>query len=113
VASNNLGNELFASLNPSILVEKALGPDRLSLQVWAAILSSVVHDAYSLTPDTESSFVSVGKFSKTEARISYSRHLSPRWDARVDGQLQFYALSVEEALYQLSCQGIISIAYKF
>ncbi|HWA34314.1 MAG TPA: hypothetical protein VG737_09310 [Cyclobacteriaceae bacterium] len=110
-AENNSSDEGFLSLNPSVLFEHKVGSDKLGLQIWASILAYVVRPVEG-TNAVEGKFVSLHTFSKTEARLSYSKYFSRRWEGRIDGQFQFYALSLDQTVYKINSQLVASIAYK-
>ncbi len=110
-AVNNSSDEGFLSLNPSILFENIRGNDKLSLQIWAAIIAYALRSEDG-TDAVKGEFVSVNKFSKTEARLSYTKFFSRHWEGRLDGQLQFYALSIDQTVYKINNQIVASIAYK-
>jgi hypothetical protein len=108
-AGNNSSNETFVSLNPSVLFEDPIGKDKLSLQVWASVAAYVIRTEDAVA---KASFESIGSFSKTEARLSYSKYFRHNLEGRLDGQFQFYAMAVSEQVYKVNTQVIFSIAYK-
>jgi hypothetical protein len=110
-SGNNSSSEGFLSLNPSVLFENKIGANNISLQIWASILAYAIHPIDG-TDAIEGKFVSLHTFSKTEARLSYSKFFSERWEGRIDGQFQFYALSIDQTVYKINSQVVASIAYK-
>ncbi len=110
-AGNNSSDEGFFSFNPSVLFENKIRNNAISLQIWFSAVAYVIWPAKGID-QIDSKVMSIGSFSKTEARLSYSKYLSPRWEGRIDGQFQFYALTIDQTLYKINSQVIASIAYK-
>lgn len=110
-ASNDNVKEYYASLSPSLLMERKVPHGSVALQMWASALAYATYPKYALGL-TESSVVSTGTYRTFESRLSYVRHLSKRWDARIDGQFQFYSLETPQAISQANLQLISSLVFK-
>jgi hypothetical protein len=111
-AGNNSSDEGFFSVNPSVLFENKMGNDKLSLQIWASMLAYVIRPVEGTDSAVKGKFVSFNTFSKTEVRLSYSKYFGRHWEGRIDGQFQFYALSIDQTVYKVNEQIVASIAYK-
>ncbi len=110
-AGNDNVKEYYASVSPSLLLKREVPHGMVALQIWASALAYATYPKYALGL-TESRVVSTGTYRTFESRLSYVRHLSKRWDARVDGQFQFYSLQTPQAISQANLQLISSLAFK-
>ncbi len=111
--------ENVVTFSPSILLERSIEKDKLTLQAWATLFGFVAPYSYRLR---DAKFKRLGnELSKIETRASYNRFLSARWEARLDYLFQFYRLNYpfENSIYtpsqitSTSHQVNLSLAYKF
>jgi hypothetical protein len=108
--------ETLGTLSPSVLIETTKGKGRFSLQTWATLFSYVAHNKSGLK---NGKLVGLDQLTKFDARISYSRFFSERWDGRLDYQIQTIGLDYQFPNYAFttitSFSHIVnfSLAYKF
>jgi hypothetical protein len=111
-----LDGETLGTLSPSVLIETTKGKGRFSLQTWTTLFSYVAHNKSGLR---NGKLVGLDQLTKFDARISYSRFLSERWDGRLDYQLQTIHLDYQfpnysfAAITSFSHLVSFSLAYKF
>jgi hypothetical protein len=108
---NNITGELLISFSPSLLAELHFKKDKASAQVWSPVLAFCYQRGYALGPEG-GDMLSFGNFSGFEWRVSYDRHLSERWNVRLDYQFQFFRLTKFETLASLRNQITISLVFK-
>jgi hypothetical protein len=118
----NIAGEEIASLSPSILMEMIVGKDIVTVQCWSSVLAYLaVNDRldsgwpqieYIFRYSPKTKWMSSNEFLTMDSRISYNKYLTPRLNARLDYQFQFYKLSKYETILSLSQQAIVSLVYK-
>jgi hypothetical protein len=109
--------ENVVTFSPSILLERSIEKDKLTLQCWATLFGFVA--PYRLR---DAEFKGLGTdLSKIETRVSYNRFFSERWEGRLDYLFQFYRLNYpfQNSVYtpaqitSTSHQVNLSLVYKF
>ncbi|MFM7431778.1 MAG: hypothetical protein ACKO1F_18065, partial [Flammeovirgaceae bacterium] len=77
--------ETLGTISPSVLIEATKGKGKFGLQVWAAFAGYTAHNQSGFK---NGKLIGLDNLIKFDARISYSRFFSDRWDGRLDYQMQ-------------------------
>lgn len=100
--------ESYASINPSVLIEKTLNTNKFSVQIHSVIGGYVFGGAQGSRGS-----VKVNDFVNTTIRLSYCKSLSTSCAGRIDYQLQTYRLEKYGKISSTTHQVNFSLVYKF